>query len=398
MKKTILLALAAILMWSCDKSTDEPDPISDILDRFVIVSNITTAATPTAYIGTFKDLNVGNYTNSKAQQFTSYPFISTYGDDVFVCQNRGGDLMIKYTRQTGGTLLETGRLSNPSGSQPMHVIVVNDNKAFLSLYNTGKIVVFNPRTMTTIETIDLSSFAKGDGSPDPGIMLFKDGKLYVPVSQTTDTYTSDKPAEMLIIDTNDRNKVISITDDRATFLGNLDSPHSMFFDEKGDLYVYALSSWGFYPGQKAGWLRVKSGEIAFDKSYFFNTTDYVIQGVQGGHIDYLQHPSYYANGIVYSAGNIPALASNPPDYVKDRTFGAFKVDVYNQTITKLDIPNSNGYAASVLSLAKDGKALFGMSGTTGVGIYSYDHATGATSSNPLITVQGDPSMIEVFKK
>lgn len=397
MKKTILLALIAALMWSCDKSTDEPDPISEILDRFVLVTNITTAATPTAYIGTFKDLTVGNYTNSKAQQFTSYPFISTYGDDVFACQNRGGDLLIKYTRQPDGTLLETGRLSNPSGSQPMHVVVASEDKAFLSLYNTGTIEVFNPTTMTKIESIDLTSFAKGDGSPDPGIMLYKDGKLYIPVNQTTDTYTSDKPAEMLIVDTNSGNSVTSITDDRATFLGNVDSPHAIFFDEKGDLYVYALSSWGFYPGQKAGWLRVKNGENAFDPDYFFNTTDYVIQGIEGGHIDYLQHPSYYANGIVYSAGNIPALASNPPDYVNDRTFGAFKVDIYNQTITKLDIPNSNGYSAAVLSFPEEGKALFGMSGSSAVGIFSYDHNTGTASSTPLITVQGDPGVIEVFK-
>ncbi len=56
---------------------------------------------------------------------------------------------------------------------------------------------------------------------------------------------------------------------------------------------------------------------------------------------------YYKNGIVYSTGNIYALASNPPNYVTDRTYGSFKVDLINKTITKLNIPNSNGYAACV---------------------------------------------------
>lgn len=397
MKKNIALLLISLAIISCDKTESVDVNSSNNLDKFLIVNNITTGATPTAYIGTFKDLTIGNYTNSKAQQFTAYPFLNIFGDDVFVTQNRSGDVVFKYTRQADGSLKETGKISMPSASQPMHILVINKDKAFCSLYKSGKIEVFNPSAMTRTETIDLTSFAKGDGSPDPGVMAYKDGKLYVAVNQTTDTYTSDKPAELLIIDTNNGNKVTSITDNRATYLGNVDTPSSIFFDEKGDLYVYALSSWGFYPGQTAGWLRVKNGEANFDKSYFFNTTDYKIEGIKGNKIDYLQHPMYYANGIMYSAGNIPALASNPPDYVKDRTFGAFKVDLYNQTITKLNIPESNGYAASVLTLPKEGKVLFGMSATSAVGIFEYNHNTNTANQTPIITTQGDPSVIEVFK-
>ncbi len=396
MKKIILSGIIAVAIVACEKPITTA-PIQENFDRFVIVNNITTAATPTAYVGTFKDLTIGNYTNAKAQQFTSYPFLSTYGDDVFVTQNRSGDQVVKYTRQSDGTLKETGRLTMPAASQPIHVVVESKDRAYCSLYNAGKIEVFNPTTLVKIETIDLTAFAKGDASPDPGVMTFREGKLYIGCSQTTDTYTSDKPAELLIIDTKNGNKVTSLTDARTTYCGNLDTPKSIFFDEKGDLYVYCIGSWGFYPGQKAGWLRIKKGESAFDKSYFFNTTDYQIEGIEGKKIDYLQHPMYYGNGIVYSAGNIPALASNPPDYVKGRTFGAFKVDIYNQTITKLNIPNSNGYAASVLCLPKDNKVLFGMSASQAVGLFEYNTATNTAGTTPLITTQGDPGVIEVFE-
>jgi hypothetical protein len=60
---------------------------------------------------------------------------------------------------------------------------------------------------------------------------------------------------------------------------------------------------------------------------------------------YLQRMRYTGNRIVYSTGNIYSLASNPPDYVKDRTYGSFTVDLVNQTIEKLDLPYLNGMAA-----------------------------------------------------
>ena len=233
-------------------------------------------------------------------------------------------------------------------SQPMHVLVDSDTRAFCSLYNAGEIAIFDPSTMTLTGTIDLTSFAKGDGSPDPGVMLLHENLLYVAVSQTTDTYTSSHPAEILQIDLNNNNEVTSITDDRASYAGNVDTPGSLFLDEQGDIYVYCVSSYGFGPGQKAGFLRIKNGESAFDESYFFNTTDLNINGIEGNHIDYLHRPDYAGNGILYSTGNVYALASNPPDYINDRTFGNFKVDIYNQSISVVDIPFSNGYSASSL--------------------------------------------------
>ncbi len=398
MKNQILiLVLSTLSVISCNKDEGGTNVNQD-LDKFVLVTNITSAATPTGYIGTLKDLNAVTYTNNKAQQFTSYPFISIFGNDVFACQNRSGDQVVKFTRGANGLLTESGRITMPPASQPMHVLVESSTRAYCSLYNAGKIAVFNPTTLQQTEVIDLTKYAKGDGSPDPGVMAFRNGKLYVACTQTTDTYTSDKPAELLIIDTKNNNAVVSTTDNRTSFCGNLDTPSSLFFDEKGDLYVYSVASWGYAPGQKAGWLRVKNGESVFDKSYFFNTTDYKITGIKNESIDYLQHPAYLGNGIVFSCGNVPALASNPPDYVKDRTFGAFKVDLINQTITKLEIPFSNGYAASVLPLPKENKVLFGMAAESAVGIFEYNTNTNTAASKPIVTVQGDPSVIETFEK
>lgn len=117
--------------------------------------------------------------------------------------------------------------------------------------------------------------------------------------------------------------------------------------------------------------------------------------ISGGKVDHLQRVRYTGDGIVYSIGNIYALASNPPDYIKDRTYGSFKVDVINKTITKLDLPYSNGMAACVLP--HEGKIFWGLATATSVGIYTYDPSTNTPSAAPLVSTQGDPSIIEIFE-
>lgn len=394
--KLTFLSIITLLYFNSCSDDDSGDINSNPIEShdFLVITNITSTSNVTSYIGTFKDLTVGSYTNQEAQQATSYPFVAVFGDNVFVAQNREGDQVIKYQRTNEGTLTEMGRMTMPADSQPMHVLVESDSRAFCSLYNTGGIAVFNPSTMTMIETIDVTSFAKGDGSPDPAVMMLNGDFLYVAVSQTTDTFTSSHPAEILRIDLSDNNSIISITDDRASYAGNVDTPESLFIDELGDVYVYCVSSYGFGSGQKAGFLRIKNGESEFDESYFFNTTDLNIDGIAGNHIDYLHKPDYAGNGIIYSTGNVYALASNPPDYINDRTFGNFKVDIYNQTIEVLDIPFSNGYSAC--SLVTDDRVLFGVSGIDGVGVYVYDPITDEGSNDPIVTTQGDPSTILKF--
>jgi hypothetical protein len=366
------------------------------LDRFVIGANITSANPIIGYVGTLKDLDVSDFDNSKSRQTTNYPYVTVYKNDIFVMPQRYGDIVKKYTRQPDGTLSETGSFTAPAASSPLGTVIESDTRGFCSLFNTGKIIVFNPSSMEITGTIDLTSYGLGDANPDPNVMELHNGKLYVACSQTTDGFTSIHPVQVLIIDINNGNSIVSATDDRSTWAGSVNEQKSIFFDESGDMYIYCVASYGFGgPTQKAGFLRIKNGETSFDPSYFFNTSDYSIEGIPGNKVDYLQRMRYTSNGIVYSTGNIYSLASNPPDYVKDRTYGSFKVDLVKQTIEKLGLPYSNGMAACVLP--HDGKILWGLATSTGVGIYSYDPVTNTASEDPIVNTQGDPSIVEVFE-
>lgn len=392
--KFFLFLMFAVSVLSCDDDTDTE--LTDGLDKFVIGTNITTANPILGYVGTMKDLTLTEFNNSKSRQATNYPYVTLYKNDVFVMPQRYGDIIRKYTRQEDGTLAEAGSLTAPPGSAPLSTVVESDTRAFCSLYQGGEILVFNPSSMQAIDTIDLAAYALGDGNPDPSIMELHNGKLYVACTQTSDGFTSSHPAHVLIIDINNDYDIVSATDERSTWAGSVNEQRSIFFDENGDMYIYCVASYGFGgPTQKAGFLRIRSGETSFDPAYFFNTADYAIDGIAGGKVDYLQRMRYAGNGIVYSTGNIYALASNPPDYVKDRTYGSFKVDIRNQTIEKIDLPYSNGMAACVLPY--EGKVLFGLATTTGVGIYLFDPATNTAGASPIVNTQGDPCVIEVFE-
>ncbi len=393
-KNTLLALSAMVIGFTACKKDDPETPISSENHDIAIVTNILSSDPATSYVGTLKDLSVGSYEVSTSRQSTITPFVVIDGNDVFVIQNKSGDQIIKYQR-SNGLLEEAGSFSVPSNAGANNLVIESKDRGFISLRNEGKIAIFNPTTMSITSYIDLTSYAIADGSPDPTNLVLKDGKLYVGCQQTSDGYSSVHPVQILIIDLNNNNAITSATDSRSTYAGAADDQHAMFFDEKGDLYIFNVASYGFVPGQKCGFLRIKNGESDFDPDYFFNVTDYSVAGIPGNRVDYFQHIKYSTDGILFGAGNIYALNSNPPDYVNDRTVGAFKVDIYNQTITKIDLPYANGYSAS-LTKYQD-KILWGWSTATGVGIYTYDLNTGETSDAPVVTTQGDPSVIEIFK-
>src|SRR5687768_10066070 len=200
---------------SCDKNDDGDTQNS--LDKFVVVTNITTSNPIIGYVGTFKDLNITSYTNAKARQFAQYPFVELYKDYVFVLPNKGGDVVKKHKRQADGSLSDEGSFTTPAGSVSIDMVVESDTKAYISLWTLGKIAVINPSTMELINYIDLTSYALGgDGSPDPANMVLRNGKLYVACVQTANGYTSSHPAQILIIDVANNNAITSVTDNRST--------------------------------------------------------------------------------------------------------------------------------------------------------------------------------------
>lgn len=360
MKKCLLLL---ILIISCGKDDDENKNA-----RFLIVTN----SASKSHISTLYSLN--DFPVAKPLELALNPIIKLIKEDVFILEP-GVDTIKRYHRFSNGDILGRGALSLPPASGATDMIIVNDEKGYCSLTKSGKIMAWDPGTMASLGTIDISAFGIGDANPDVSLMAFSNDKLYVVCNQLYNGKTIPSPAQVLIIDTKNGNSVTSVTDDRIGYTGAANTPSALLFAENGDCYLYC----GTGKPEENGFLRIKNGQSSFDLNYFFPIGTL-------GTIDYLKCSYYGGNGMVYSMGALPGSSQ----------FGAFKTDLINKTVVKIGLPSSNGYAHSIFQY--NNTLYFGLSAGTLKGFYEYEISSGKVSASPRINTayQGDPWILATF--
>jgi hypothetical protein len=264
----------------------------------------------------------------------------------------------------------------------------------------GRILIINPQTMTQTGEIDLTTLGiarnpanPNDRNPEPAALIVHNGKLHVGLQQLVTAYSSADGTDIAIIDVATDQFEQVVHDPRSAGPGRYGDNATMFVDELGDLYVYCVASFGFVPGQKAGLLRIRSGETGFDPDYFINLTDASVD-VPGGRIGLLNGFAYGGDGFVYGIAELPTLASNPPQYATDRNFQPVRVRLDTGAVEALPIPRSNGIARGLT--IHEGRVLFGLATATGVGVYSYDPVTRQASAAPVLRTSGDPTIVMSF--
>ena len=226
-------------------------------------------------------------------------------------------------------------------------------------------------------------------------MVIRDGKLFVGLGQMISMFAVHPSAYVLVVDVATDTVEKMITDERTCGVGiYLGFTGGMFVDDIGDLYVYGMAMMGYQPGVKDGFLRIRKGETEFDPSYFFSIQDISLPDVPG-------NIGTYMFGMVYTGGStgygficIPALMSDPPDYVNDRNYQPFKLDLSAKTTEKIALSPTPGFAHAVCKY-KD-KVVFGLSSVDGDGLYTYDLNTGEVSSKPVVSTEGMPYFIMGF--
>jgi len=226
------------------------------------------------------------------------------------------------------------------------------------------------------------------------VLAIRDGKLYVALQQLVTGFVSADGTDWAVFDgaTNAFERVIH--DDRATGAGRFGYNQTMFVDEAGDFYIYAIASFGFVPGQTSGILRIRRSEAEFDPSYFIDLTHAAV-AVPGGRIGLLNGIGCGGNGMLYAMAQVPTLQSNPPNYALDRAFQAIRITLATGRIDVLPLPLNNGNATDVAF--RDNRVLFGLSTVAAAGIFAYDPATNQASGTPLVTTVGDPTLVLVFE-
>lgn len=397
-----LIALCSVMFLATACSDDDKTVTEDDSNEKKVLIGAT-SMNPDGYSGSSYIQLIANtesayYDNQTALPISFGVIPILYKDWVFEAPIYGEKgTLEKYERTDEGTLVQSGSLQLTSGAQGAQMAFVSDEKAYLSIWNQGKIIVLNPTTMEQLSVIDVSEYGIGDEDPNPTCMVIRDGKLFVTLAQLVGGYFPDanRPyTDVLIIDTNTDKPEKMITEKTSGFSypsRPLDDK-SVFMDEDGDIYMICLGIYGTADA-KLGILRIKNGETEFDSDYIFTLSETAIDG-DPNTPDVLYGVQYAGNGKLYAIAQIYAYHSNPPSFLNDRTTLAVEIDLKSKTIKKLpDLPRGNGFGSIGIY---NGKIVVGIASDNSKGYHIYDPSTGTATSEPVITVEGEPTCFRHF--
>lgn len=387
-----IMLLTTVGLLSCDKdSPDTPPAPAKTEMGFVHSVNIG----DNTYVSVFKDMNVGSLNTDNALVMPKGAFSFVYKGKVYITDT---EHIYKYAQKEGKLVQEGNTILLPSGAVAMYITFASDHKAYVSCHGLGKVIIIDPTAMEKVGEIDLAEYslgkAAGDNNPEPAASVIRDGILYVALSQMKSTYTCEAGAYVALIDTKTDKPIKVVSDSRASMASGESPAGDPFIDEKGDIYFYCVAMFGYQPGVKEGFLRIKKGETDFDKSYCFTLADVNLVGVKGNKTSYAYVKVYGGNGKVYAYLNIPGAASNPPDYVHDKCFQPFEINLYNMTCKKLDLSPTAGWAATLCK--SDNDIIFGMSTDQGMG-YSVYHPATATYEPLKVKTSGAPYAVHELR-
>ena len=386
-----LVLLSLVGLTSCGKDSPDFPPSTKSEVGFVHSVNIG----ENTYISLFKDLSISSLNTDNALVLPKGAFTFVYKNKIYVTDT---EHLYKYIPKDGILVQEGNTMLFPSGAKATYITFLSEKKAYVSCLGLGKVWIIDPSSMTKTGEIDLSGYSlgklAGDNNPEPCASIIRDGILYVTLCQLKSAYSCEKGAHIALIDTKTDKPIKMISDPRATMASSMTPAGDPFVDEKGDIYFYCVAMFGYQPGVKEGFLRIKKGEQDFDNSYCFTLADVNLEGVKGNRTSYVYNKVYGGNGKVYGYLNIPGAASNPPDYVHDKSFQAFEINLYDKTCKKMDLEGTTGWAASVCKSGDD--IVFGMSTDKGTGYFVY-HMQDGSYEKLKVKVSGAPYMLHELK-
>ncbi len=103
--------------------------------------------------------------------------VRVFGNRVYIINRLGQDNIIVLDKDD--LAMPLTQFSTGDGSNPHEMIVVSDEKAYVSVYGKDYLLVVNPATGDSSDIISLSSFSDADGLPEASQLAFYAGHLFV---------------------------------------------------------------------------------------------------------------------------------------------------------------------------------------------------------------------------
>jgi hypothetical protein len=331
------------------------------------------------------------------QVMSDWAFTYPYGSKVYVGGYDAAEVT-KYGVASNGSVKKEGALEIPANSWPAGMEFVSSTKAYVSLYATGHVVIFNPSTMEKISTIDLNPYAQEGFLVSPGNMLIQGNRLIVALHQMAGQFICDPKAHVAIIDINADTVIAHITDTRAAWAASRESVPTMFVDDEGDAYISCSAIFGMGgTSLREGVLRIKSGAVEFDPDYYWEISTTTIEGesaAAAGQTGAL-YSMVYVSGTK-GVGMIINLGYMAPDddMMTGHYFKPVAFDFLAKTMKVLDIPAGGGYGHGMAK--HNDKFLFAFEISGGNGVYEYDPVTSTVKK--LFSTELDPCYIVEIEK
>ncbi|GIW39474.1 MAG: hypothetical protein KatS3mg076_0051 [Candidatus Binatia bacterium] len=148
---------------------------------FVVVTDFQT--------GSFATVSLDDFSVTRAspeRQVHSDAVVRVAGNRVYVVNRIFADNIQILDPEAGfATVVQC---STGNGTNPHDILVLDGEKAYVTLYDTGKLLVVDPEPAPDCSDfvrgeIDLSAFADADGNPEPDQMAFVGGRVFVSIQR-----------------------------------------------------------------------------------------------------------------------------------------------------------------------------------------------------------------------
>ena len=227
----------------------------------------------TTYIQTITSLDVARVSNAGAIELPGNGVHLAHGGHVYMGLAEE-PTMVRYTPDAGGTLYENGRLSflnlGLTGTGFGNAFA-SDDKAYMVSEEQYVAVVWSPRTMEILTTLDLSYLQKDGYDAEFWTVTHYQGRVYVPVRYANwDDGRIDRSVTLVIIDA-ETDVILATASDARCHSGG-----RPVFAPGGDAYVMAdgrnwsaqlFATVSSRPVPANCLLRIRAGALAFDPDF-----------------------------------------------------------------------------------------------------------------------------------
>lgn len=373
-----VLAIGTGLLTSCDDDMGSQEVPNE---PYVLALGITSSGTTTYYVVTAEDLMSDKSINAygKGIEQNGYRDYQQAEQTVFSIGGLGVTSATGIQRDADGYIQERGNFvfnNTPIG----FCQVDNNTMAALELPTSvgkGEDLTFYSVDINSLELknrVSTTPVAPMDENEWPSVtgMVYSNGHLfvsYVPMNQSSFATQYVDTAFVAVYSYPDFKFEKLLKDTRTGNIGSWNAFNGFQKDENGDIYAMSNTSRtnGFtQTAGHSGFLRIKSGETEFDKSYFFD-----FEALSGYKV---AHWLYVGNGKVYAEVNTnqDAGAWSDADDI------CVLIDLYNQTYQEVkDIPMHSGTGGRrFVAFAENGYVYAPVSTSDGVYIYRTNISTG----------------------